>query len=439
MRRSRTGFRKRGAVAVLVALSLLPVIGVIAVVLDGGILMGRRRQVQAGADSAAHAAAYSLHANYAANKGLDPQAKAKACALALAADNGLANDGATSTVTIRIPPTTGPYSGRSGYAEAVVTYNQSRYFSAIWGSSKIQVSARAVARCSDAAPTSGATAYSSSSLLLLDPSASSSLTIAGSARVTAAGGIQVNSNNSGAINASNAGYASSPSIKVKGGYSIAYGNSGTFFSTPPQTGQPAVPDPLASLATPSASGLTTRTVPPSYSATTLSPGYYPNGMPLNGGGASYTLQPGLYYVHGSLNISNGVTVNGSGVTFFVDNSGGSITYGGGAKINLTAQSSGTYAGMLMFQDRSNTSTINIANGSNTTMTGTIYAAGATAAIAGGSTNNQYGSQFIVKKLSMTNNAYWNVNTVATSAGGGTINVANQAGAGTAVPEVAVVE
>ena len=154
-RRRRKGRGRRGAVAVLVTLCLLPLIYVMALVLDGGILMGQRRQVQAGADATAHAAAYSLHVNYATNHGTDPQGKAKTVALAIASDNGFTNDGTTITVTVNIPPTSGHFSGVSGYAEAIVQYKQKRYFSAILGSGTMTVYARAVARASDVAPTPG--------------------------------------------------------------------------------------------------------------------------------------------------------------------------------------------------------------------------------------------------------------------------------------------
>jgi Flp pilus assembly protein TadG len=438
MRTRRPGLRRRGAVAVLVTMCLVPLVTVLALVLDGGILMGQRRLTQAGADAAAQAAAYSLHVNYGTNKGADPLGKAKTIALALALDNGFSNDVTTSTVTVNIPPTVSTtFSGKSGYAEVIVQYQQKRYFSAILGSGTMPVYARAVARASDIIPSSGATVYSTASIVVLDPTAAGALTLAGSAVVTAAGGIQVNSSNAGAVNSSNAGYASSPSIKVVGGYTFPYGTSSTWYSSQPQIGQAAVADPLASLASPSSTGLTSRSIPGYNASIALSPGLYSSGMNFSAnGGTTYTLSPGTYFVHGSLNIANGVTVNGTGVTFLVDNSGGSVTIGGGAKVNLTSSSSGTYAGMLLYQDRSNTNTINIANGSTTSMTGTIYAAGATVALAGGSSNSQYGSQLIAKQVNASNNASFTVNTIATGSAG-TINVANYAPTSTAAASAVV--
>jgi Flp pilus assembly protein TadG len=52
--------RRRGAVLVLMAVCLIPIIMVMAVVMDGGMLLSRRREAQAVADASARAAACSL-------------------------------------------------------------------------------------------------------------------------------------------------------------------------------------------------------------------------------------------------------------------------------------------------------------------------------------------------------------------------------------------
>src|SRR5205807_8721013 len=58
--------------------------------------------------------------------------------------NGFPN-GSTATVTVHIPPTSGPFQNKVGYAEVIITYNQPRHFSALWGSQTLPVQARAVA------------------------------------------------------------------------------------------------------------------------------------------------------------------------------------------------------------------------------------------------------------------------------------------------------
>src|SRR5258708_37591782 len=95
----------RGTGALLVAVCITAIMSVVAVVLDGGMLLDKRRRVQASADAAALAAAADLYSNYQSNKGLDPDGASKAAALSNAAANGNNNDRVTSIVTVNIPPT----------------------------------------------------------------------------------------------------------------------------------------------------------------------------------------------------------------------------------------------------------------------------------------------------------------------------------------------
>src|SRR5262245_29283028 len=141
--------RRRGAIVVFVALLLTLLVGVLAISLDGGLLRDDRRRLQGAADAAALAAATELYKHYptilSSNyTNLDPSGAAAEAARTSASDNGFPNNGTTSRVDVNIPPTTGPFTGRAGFAEIVVTYYQKRYFSAIFGSDAVTISARAV-------------------------------------------------------------------------------------------------------------------------------------------------------------------------------------------------------------------------------------------------------------------------------------------------------
>src|SRR5258708_3764790 len=96
---------RRGKVVILVAISLIPILGVVAIAVDGGMLLSDRRRVQRGADSAALAAATDLFTNWNTAAGADPKGDAKTSALSTAKANGFPNDGVTATVTVNIPPT----------------------------------------------------------------------------------------------------------------------------------------------------------------------------------------------------------------------------------------------------------------------------------------------------------------------------------------------
>src|SRR5205823_12064077 len=117
-----------------------------AITLDGGGLLDGRRHAQATADAGAMAAASVLYQKYPSFNGYDSNGAAAAAALAVAASNGFSNDSITSTVIVNIPPASGPYAGKAGYVEVLVTYNQPLTFARIFGSDKKPVTARAVAK-----------------------------------------------------------------------------------------------------------------------------------------------------------------------------------------------------------------------------------------------------------------------------------------------------
>jgi Flp pilus assembly protein TadG len=112
---------------------------------------------------------------------------------------------------------------------------------------------------------------------------------------------------------------------------------------------------------------------------TLSPGNYA-GMTLNG---DVTLQPGIYYVDGgNFSVGSQARVSGDGVTIILTSatagsdpgSIATVDMNGGATINLKATTTGTYAGILFYQDRRATdSATNKFNGnSQSRYQGAIY-------------------------------------------------------------------
>src|SRR5688572_6396772 len=138
--------RRRGIVLILVAVGLITLIGVVSLTVDGGVLQLKYREARANADAAAMAAACVLYEEYPKNGGLDIDKNAYKAALANAKSNGVANDKINSGVIISIPPGSGPYKGRSGYVEVMVTYYVQRAFSRVFGATPLMVKARAVAR-----------------------------------------------------------------------------------------------------------------------------------------------------------------------------------------------------------------------------------------------------------------------------------------------------
>lgn len=410
--------RRRAAILAMTAICLVPLIGILALTLDGGRLLLESRNAQAVADTAALAGAYSLQTNWGSNAGADTGGFAKKAAVAIAADNGYLSP----TPVVNIPPsvtTNQLFLGQPGYVEVIVTKNVPRGFSSIWGSATLPLSARSVARAN-------LTPYSPYSLLVLDPSASGAMTISGSAHVVATTGIQIDSSSSSAVNVNNMGYAQSSSINMVGGYVSSSGGYLSVSSGSPNTSDSGsnTIDPLAvptsgpnsgvdpfpppNPATLSAQSYNTYAYPP---VTAINPGVYASQLHI-ASGQTVSLNPGIYYLQNGLLIDNNANVTGNGVMIYNTGTGrisAPISFQGGGQITLTAATTGPYAGLVIYQQRSSTTSMNIANGSTTMIVGTVYAPSATAIFAGGSSSSQFGSQFIVGQLNASNNANVGIN------------------------------
>jgi hypothetical protein len=152
-----SGRPRRGTVAVLAAVCLTVLVGIVAIVLDGAMLMSSKRFAQSTADTAALAAATTILANL--TDGYDSTGKARDAAEDAIALNSSGRADLTldaDRVTIRIAPeapvepsaTITNAAGQllQGYVEVIVEYKQQRAFSSIFGSGDLPVRARAVAR-----------------------------------------------------------------------------------------------------------------------------------------------------------------------------------------------------------------------------------------------------------------------------------------------------
>ena len=148
------------------------------------------------------------------------------------------------------------------------------------------------------------------------------------------------------------------------------------------------------------------------SSLTISPGTY-SSITVSGNG-KLTMNPGVYVIAGGgFSVSGNGAVTGSGVMIFNTKSSkgtyGSIVLSGNGAITLTAPTTGTYAGILIFQDRANSKALTFSGSAMQGMAGTIYAPAAQLAESG---NAQIGTashpvSIVVDTLSMTGNAVTN--------------------------------
>jgi hypothetical protein len=359
---------RRGTVAILVALCLTLLVGIVAIALDGGLLLDNRRNVQAAADAAALAAAADLFNNYPINNGLDPSNTAGQAGVANAAANGFVNGDGVSTVVVNIPPISGAFEGQAGYAEVIVTYKQPRYFSNVFGAAPLPVRARAVAR--------GMWTPFNNGVIVLHPTAAGSLSANGNGDVKVQfASIIVDSNNSQAATTVGNSFVADPSKPVAiTGKNPGY--SGNFQATM-YTGQPATPDPLAYIPAPDPTSMTAQTAGGGQ-AVSLQPGYYASGLHFSGQ-TTVTMAPGIYYVNGTFDFSGQGNLNATGVMIYAT---GGLSITGNGSVTLSPPTTGIYTGITYFQARNSAATAKIAGNGNYNVTGTVYAAGGLADLQG---------------------------------------------------------
>jgi hypothetical protein len=459
-------------------LGLPMLFGMTGLVIDSGLLMATQRTAQNAADAGALAAAMDLFKGYSSSTAIATGTTY------IQTYNGLSS----STVTINIPPKSGPYTGNAAFAEAIVSVPYSTSFIQILGVGSSQnASARAVAGYESVASGEGA--------IVLNPNVQPGIAINGNnTRLLVNGLITVNSLGGGvdqygrAVTSSLGGYAfrtqtstqstapvAAVAIQVAGGIDNI-DNFRTYDATfapnyydPSVTDRPVfanlqtlAPDPLATLATPTTSNGVVQTYPQylgggnwgtasspqkvtigNGDTVTFNPGIYQQ-IILNGGNVTfnagvYVLGPGLGNGNGqqTLSVSNGATVNGTGVVFYntgsdyvssglpdsgdgstlgTDNNAnfGSIAVNGGT-INLSPPAPGAnFAGVLFYQRRWNTQDLSVGGNSNTVnLTGTVYDKWGNLTLAG---QGQYNAEFVVGSMTISGNAAVTINATGKNPG-----------------------
>jgi hypothetical protein len=221
-------------------------------------------------------------------------------------------------------------------------------------------------------------------LCLLDPAAhSAALSVAGSGDVAVHGAaVTVASTHPQAAVLSDSGDVTADRIEIAGGVSLT--GTGRFVP-PPTTGVPPPPDPLAALPTPDA----LPSPPPCCfgrvavsTNRTLTPGVYDSITVTDH--ATLTLTPGVYVLTDlpGLAVLDHATVRGTGITLYLTCStyptpcptfGAGFTLTSSATYTATAPTTGPYANVAVFSDRTNSTPLLLATTADTTLTGAIYA------------------------------------------------------------------
>jgi hypothetical protein len=380
-----------GQVFVLVCVSLVAIMGMLAVVTDFSFLQDQRNMMQTAADSAAMAGAEEL--NY---------GDQVAAGQADAARNGYTNGAGSVTVAINNPPSAGPNASNSAYVEAIVAKPELAYFLNALGVGSVAVSARAVAYEGNGP----------NCIYVLNPTASGAFTANGNVTVSSGCGLLVDSSSSSGMSLVGNVSITAPTIGVVGGYTAG---ANTTLTPTPKTGVIPASDPLAYVPEPtvgscahtnfSLSGNTGSSGSPYQ----LYAGTYCGGIKVQGN-AWLNFNAGTYVLAGGgMSMSANTIMTGTGVTFYnTTGTGGygGITLNGNMQANLSAPTTGPLAGILFFQDRSIPSTdaaSTITGNSSSTFDGAIYFATTTLSFNGNSSVNGY-SIVVANQLTLTGNA-----------------------------------
>ena len=360
-----------GQTLIFVALSMTVILGAVAMATDVGTLLHDKRNLQIAADSAAIAGAVEENINPAA-------ANVQAAGQRAATQNGITNGSNGAVVTINTPPASGPHAGAAGYVEAIVTQTEPVFFMKLFSFTSMNVGARAVAF--NGAKNQGC-------MLALNPTASDTIHLQGSFDVSAPGCAVIDDSNASdaMVFTGGGGTLTAGSVGVVGGATGATGDS-----TPaPVTGIAPESDPLANLPAPTYNAASC-TAPPT--GTTWGPATAGGTVCYSGDISvknAVTMSAGTYVFPGTLDFTGNGSLTGTGVTLYFPGPNGTLggPGNGNTTLNLTAPTSGTYNGILIYQDPSDTNTGEFNGTPITNLTGIIYMPNAELEISGNTTVN----------------------------------------------------
>jgi len=377
-----------GSVLIYVGLTSFVFLGFAGLAVDVGHWYASKRTMQSAADAAA------LGGVFAVKQGSD-----KATIVSMAKNDAALNGydlTKGAVVTINNPPSSGPYAGDTSAVEAIIQQPVPGFFSKVVFSGPTTITARAVA----------AIGGSPVCIQALDPSAKSSFKVNSGTVFADDCAVQVNSSHGSALDVSAQGTLDTAESNVTGGY---FG--GGIMNPTPNTGMPVIADPYVGLSPPTVGACDYDNIEESAGTHTLTPGVYCGGI-VASSTAHFDFEPGLYIItagvqadgtpfSGELKTSGiGSVFEGDGVTIYFD--GNSVlSFTGQSDVNLSAPTSGPYAGILLFGDPNAPTSVKNKISGNGTMTfdGLLYFPNSELSLTGNAgAGNQYLFSTVVARM-----------------------------------------
>jgi hypothetical protein len=413
-----------GQALALYVVSAPALMAIVGLAIDVEQVRFEQQQMQAAVDAAALAGALEMSAcgsteacsamttaakSALAENGLSVGTPLTQCAansnsgLALTVNNGPCFLGSTSA---------DPNYHNSSYVEAVLTGPVNLFFGSVVGFGKMNITVRAEAGGNSSQYCMVLSADNTSS------SAPTGMTLNSSGgKIDASCAIEDDSGGPNALESDPGITVDSTEFQVHGSWSPD--NGGTFTGATPVTGAPALNDPLSYLTPPTPAGSCTNLN--INSSETINQGTY-CGLNVNSG-ITLTLNAGTYIFEGGVSV-DGSLVGTSGVTLYLTS--GALNFNSGSSVQLSAPTTGSLAGIVIWQASSDSGGMNIDTGANAEYNGAIYAPTAELTLNAGS--NSAGCTLLdVGSLMLDSNANFDLGLNCSSFGGspfhtGSVNV-----------------
>jgi Flp pilus assembly protein TadG len=427
---SRRCSRRSGQVLLMVTMALIPMFGIMGLVTDLGYMHFVKMSAQTAAEAAAQAAIISYHetvggasptcgvggvvcspttpTNCPSNITTPTNSIERGCMYAQSHGFNSANKWVTYQANVGSVPPTAPGMGNASYWVTFrVIQKVPQMFSAVLGNTSGMVAARSTT----------AVIGASDCIYALNPTQSGAVSIGGTADLVSSCGIFVDSSDPCAISTNGAATLQAPEYDVVGNVCtkkplVPTANTGLY---------PAA-DPLASLPVPASAPYTCDHIGSysPFSDSDLYPGVYCGGIHVRN--ATYTFHAGTYILVGgglSTQSANSHIVSTGGVTIY--NTFGattnSFTYsytgiqiGANSTVSLIAPTSGTYTGILFFEDRASPAASDSYGGGGTAVyQGVIYAKNAAVTMHGNSSVSTEYTMLVADTITMLGTSGFNNN------------------------------
>ena len=375
----------KGNIAIATALMVPLLAGAAGFGVETAFWYHKDLELQQAADKSAYTAALEKRAGSNSSKILS-------AATSMATENGYQ----PGTLAVHYPPIAGAYTGNTSAIEVDLSIEVPRYFTGLFFDDKVGESVRAVALMQTAA---------NACILALSKTAAHAARFSGSSNLNLVGcTVMSDSMADDSVRVQGSAQLTTDCIIAVGNVNLTSG-AHTSVCPAPITQAPPVADPFASLAIPTVSG--NKTV--GGGSSPIQPGNYTSGMNISG---TRTMQPGIYVVSGGdFKINANANVTGTGVTIYIK-AGTNVSINGNATVKLSAPTSGTYAGMLFFGERTGTGNVNMNGTAASKLTGAIYFANQDINYLGNFSGNGGCTQVVGKTVEWTGNTTINQNCTA---------------------------